>query len=150
HEPARKWQEVDWVAKRSWMCRREMRKRFGRTSGKAYQEAAFTQMREDRDNGAADPRQKAGVWEIWCRSENRVVWVSEGVDVLLHEGSPHLTLDNFFPCPKPAYATLQRRSLIPVPDVLFCKDQLEEINELTGRIHALADAIKVRFFYPSG
>lgn len=150
HEPARKWQEVDWVAKRSWLTRREMRKRFRKTSGDAYQGATFETQKEDRDNGAADPMEKAGVWEIWSKGDNKVLWVTEGVDVLLDEDKPHLTLDNFFPCPKPAYGTVQRRSLVPVPDMVFYKDQLEEINELTGRIHALADAIKVRFFYPSG
>jgi hypothetical protein len=45
---------------------------------------------------------------------------------------------------------VQRRTLIPVPDFLFYKDQLEEINELTARIGALADALKVRGFYPAG
>jgi hypothetical protein len=34
--------------------------------------------------------------------------------------------------------------------MLFYKDQLEEINELTARIGALADAVKVRGFYPAG
>jgi hypothetical protein len=37
-----------------------------------------------------------------------------------------------------------------VPDVLFYKDQLEEINELTARIAALSEAVKVRGFYPAG
>src|SRR6185312_2201646 len=74
----------------------------------------------------------------------------EGVDVLLDEGAPHLKLEGFFPCPKPAYATVQRGSLIPVPDMLYYKDQLEEINELTGRIAALSQALKVRGFYPAG
>jgi hypothetical protein len=45
---------------------------------------------------------------------------------------------------------VQRRTLIPVPDFLFYKDQLEEINELTARIGALSDALQVRGFYPSG
>jgi len=150
HEPARNWMEVGWVARRGWMTRKEMRKRFRATSGDAYQQAAFEVRREDRDNGAADQTLKAGVWEIWSKTENRVVWVAEGVDVLLDDDEPHLKLEGFFPCPKPAYATVQRRSLIPVPDMVYYKDQLEEINELTGRIHALASAVQVRGFYPAG
>ena len=57
---------------------------------------------------------------------------------------------NFFPCPEPAYGTCQRGSLVPVPDVLQYRDQLEELNLLTGRIHALSDALEVKGFYPSG
>jgi hypothetical protein len=87
---------------------------------------------------------------LWCKSENIVVWVSEGCDEVLDQGKPHLALEDFFPCPKPAFGTLQRRSLIPVPDMVFYKDQLEEINEITARIAALTEAVRVRGFYPAG
>jgi hypothetical protein len=150
HDPARKWEEVDWTSKRSWMDRKAMRKRFFKTSGDAYKTASFSVLKEDKDNSASNNKLKAGVWEIWCKSENRVYWVTEGVDVCLDEDKPHLTLEGFFPCPKPAYSTVQRRSLVPVPDMTFYKDQLEEINELTARISALAGAVRVRGFYPAG
>lgn len=150
HDPARKWAEVGWVAKRSWLTRAEMRKRFSSISGKAYQNASYGIRKDARDQGADDGLSKAGVWEIWSKTHNKVVWVVDGCEVMLDEGKPHLTLEGFFPCPRPAYATLQRRSLVPVPDVSFYKDQLEEVNQLTARIDALTDAIKVRGFYPSG
>jgi hypothetical protein len=150
HDPSRNWKEVDWVAKRSWMTKREMRRRFYSTSGKAYQEASFDIQREDRDNGAAGKRTKAGVWELWSKSQDKVVWVTYGVAVVLDEDKPHLSLEGFFPCPRPAYGTTQRRSLVPLPDMIFYKDQLEEINELTARIAALTDSVKVRGFYPAG
>jgi len=150
HEPARKWSEVGWVARRGWMSRKAMRKRFRATSGDAYASASFEVRKDDKDNGAADNSLKAGVWEIWSKDQKRVVWVAEGVDVLLDDDKPHLRLEGFFPCPKPAYGTLQRRSLVPVPDMVYYKDQLEEINELTGRISALASAVQVRGFYPAG
>lgn len=150
HDPARSWKECAWVAKRSWLTREEMRRRFRRASGEAWRDAEFAVRREDRDNGAAGSGAKAGVWEIWHRSENRVVWVAPGCERVLDDGEPHLTLEGFFPCPRPAYGTLQRRSLVPVPDFAFYKDQLEEINELTARISALTEAVKVRGFYPAG
>ena len=40
--------------------------------------------------------------------------------------------------------------LVPVPDVMQYRDQLEEINLLTGRIHALSDAVECKGFYPAG
>lgn len=145
---ARVWKEVDWVSKRSWMTKPEMRKRFRKTSGDAYKDAAYEIRKNDDDND--DGKLKAGVWELWCKSKNKVVWVTEGVDVVLDEDKPHLKLEGFFPCPRPAFSTVQRRSLVPVPDMLFYKDQLEEINELTARIGALSDALQVRGFYPAG
>lgn len=149
HEAARNWQEVGWVAKRSWLTRKEMRKRFSKPSGAAYQKADYA-IRKDAESEADDGKRKAGVWEIWSKTENKVIWVTKGVEVVLDEDEPHLTLEGFFPCPRPAYASMQRRSLIPVPDILFYKDQLEEINELTARIAALSEAVKVRGFYPAG
>lgn len=150
HEPARNWKEVDWVAKRSWLTKREMRKRFYSTSGDAYKSAAFEIQKDDRDNGAAGRRTKAGVWEIWCKSRNKVIWVTEGVNVVLDQDEPHLSLEGFFPCPRPAYGTTQRRSLVPIPDMYYYKDQLEEINELTSRIASLTESVKLRGFYPAG
>ncbi len=147
HDPARTWKEVDWVDSISYMTKKDMRKRFKATSGEVYKDASY----EDRkDEETDDGKLKAKVHEIWSRSQNRVVWVTEGCDKLLDDAEPHLKLDGFFPCPRPAYATVQRRSLVPVPDMVFYKDQLEEINELTARIGALSDAVKVRGFYPAG
>jgi hypothetical protein len=146
-DPARTWKEVDKVAKRSWLTEDEMEERFEKTSGDAYERAVY-QARKDDDGEECE--KKAGVWEIWCKSENCVCWVAEGVDVCLDMGEPHLELEGFFPCPRPAYSTVQRRSLVPVPDMLFYKDQLEEINELTAKIGALSEALQVRGFYVAG
>ena len=79
-----------------------------------------------------------------------MLWVAHGCEDILDESDPHLSLQNFFPCPKPAYGTVQRGSLIPVPDVMQYRDQLDEINLLTARIHALSDSVEVKAFYPAG
>jgi hypothetical protein len=147
-DPARTWKEVDKVAKRSWLDKKAMKKRFKGVDAEVLAQASY-ETRKD-EHGEDDGIKKAGVWEIWCKSENKVVWVTEGIEETLDEDKPHLELEDFFPCPRPAYATLQRRSLVPVPDMLFYKDQLEEINELTARIDALSDALQVRGFYPAG
>src|SRR6185312_6109947 len=149
HEPSRNWKECDWVAKRAWLTKPEMRKRFKKTSGLMYQNADYA-IRKDAQSDADDGKRKAGVWEIWSKSQDKVVWVSEGCEKCLDDDKPHLELEGFFPCPRPAYGTVQRRSLVPVPDMLFYKDQLEEINELTARIASLTEAVKVRGFYPAG
>jgi hypothetical protein len=146
---ARNWKEGDWVAKRSWMTEPAAKKRFKKASGDAYKSLAYS-VRKDAETDSDDGTSKAGIWELWSRSQNKVVWVSAGASVCLDEGKPHLTLEGFFPCPRPAFGTLQRRSLVPVPDMMFYKDQLEEINEITTRIAALTEAVKVRGFYASG
>lgn len=151
HEPARKWSEVGWVARRAWMTRSQMRKRFRPHSGEAFNKANFTDRKDKNEEyGMHDSSAKAGVWEVWHRSDNRVYWVNEDVKVILDEDEPHLNLDGFFPCPRPAYGTLQRRSLIPVPDYKRYAYHLDQINELTSRIYTLLEQVRLLGFIPAG
>jgi hypothetical protein len=150
HEPARKWEEVGWVARRAWMTRKDMRKRFRKDSGDAYQQANFTIKREEEENGASDGSRKASVWEVWHKVENKVYWVSEGVDVLLDVDKPHLSLKGFFPCPKPAFGTLGRRTLVPTPDYERYATHFAKINTLTSRIYLLLESVKMKGLIPSG
>lgn len=150
HEPARCWADVGWVARRAWMTKTEMRKRFGKTSGKAYQQAQTEIRRDDKDNGGADDSKKAGVWEVWHKADNKVYWAAPGCPVLLDEDKPHLTLKDFYPCPRPAYGTLRRRSLVPVPDYMRYAAHLSKISTLTSRIYLLLDKIKMKGLVPAG
>lgn len=150
HEPARCWADVGWVARRAWMTKTEMRKRFGKASGKAYQQAKTEIRRDDKDNGGADDSKKAGVWEVWHKADNKVYWVAPDCPVMLDEGKPHLTLKDFFPCPRPAYGTLRRRSLVPVPDYQRYAAHLSKISTLTSRIYLLLDKIKLKGLVPAG
>jgi hypothetical protein len=93
---------------------------------------------------------KAEVWELWHKGQETVVWVHKGSKELLDRRDPWLDLDGFYPCPKPAYSVCEPESLIPVPDYLFYRDQLEEVNTLTGRISALSDALRMKGFYSAG
>ena len=150
HSISRNWREVNWVAAASYLTRVEARNRFHKYSGDAYREADYKVDREGKEVGGADDRERAKFWEIWDKGSRRVVWVADGVEDILDEDNAHLELQNFFPCPKPAYATVQRGSLIPVPDVMQYRDQLDEINLLTGRIHALSECLEAKGFYPAG
>jgi hypothetical protein len=149
HEPARKWSEVGWVAKRAWLTRDQGLRRFG----DVFAKVDLKERREHKNEGeGADYKgeRKGEVWEIWSKSRNCVSWVSEGLAEVLDLREPFLKLEGFFPCPRPAYSTLERRRLVPVPDYYFYRDQLDEINELTARISALAEALRMKGFFAAG
>ena len=150
HSISRCWYEVSWVAAASYMTRSQARDRFRPYSGDTYQDAEYRVDKEHERLGGADNRERAKFWEIWDKANRRVVWVAEGCEEILDEDDAHIELQGFFPCPQPAYGTLQRGSLVPVPDAMQYRDQMEEINELTGRIHALSKALQVKGFYPGG
>ena len=150
HSVSRCWAEVTWVAAASYLTREQARKRFKPYSGDEYQDADYRVDRDSKEVGGADNRERAKFWEIWDKQRKRCVWVAEGCENILDEDKSHLDLPGYFPCPKPAYGSLQRGSLVPVPDVMQYKDQLEELNLLTSRIHALTDALEAKGFYPAG
>ena len=138
------------MAAASYLTRDEARKRFKPYSGDAYQEADYKVDKDSKEVGGADARERAKFWEIWHKPSRRVLWVAQGCEDILDEDDPHLDLCGFFPCPKPAYGCTQRGSLVPVPDVMQYKDQLEELNLLTNRIHHLSEAVVAKGFYPVG
>jgi hypothetical protein len=150
HSLSANWREVTWVAAASYLTRSEARKRFRKHSGDMYQQAEYKVDKDAKEVGGGDNRERAKFWEIWSKGDEKVIWAAHGCEDLLDESDPHLDLENYFPCPRPAYGTLQRGSLVPVPDVMQYKDQLDEINMLTARIHALSDALEVKGFYPAG
>jgi len=143
HSLDRKWKEIEWVARRVWLTRKKGIARFGEEFS-----AAEFKRRDDEEEGRSN--KKAQVWEIWSKDEQTVVWVTPGVDKLLDRQDPYLDLKQFFPCPKPAFGTVERGKLIPVPDFVYYRDQVDEINEMTARISALAEALRMKGFYASG
>jgi hypothetical protein len=145
HEPVRDWLEVGWVARRVWLTAEKGRARFrDRWKGVHYVES------ENDTDDAYKVEKKAEVWELWHKGKNVVVWLHPKGEELLDMREPWLTLDGFFPCPKPAYAVCEPETLIPVPEYLFYRDQLEEVNTLTGRIGSLAEALRLKGFYSAG
>jgi hypothetical protein len=146
HEPVRYWHELGWQAFGAWMTEKQMGERF---KGADYRHAAFISRKSshDGDDDNQDESLKALVWEVWSKTDNKVYWVTEGVDTILDEDEPYLALKDFFPGPRPAYGTLRRRTLIPVPDYIRYERHLQQINFLTSRIYTLLERVRVVGMY---
>jgi len=145
HDPARKWSEVGWVAKRAYLERKAFSKRFPDAVGKGVRS-----MKLEDALGQKHGSPKVAVWEIWDKMTKKVIWIAENHADILDQKDPHLDLEGFFPCPRPIYGTLPEKSLVPVPDFVYYKDQVEEVNELTARISKLSEALKLKGFYAGG
>jgi hypothetical protein len=145
HLPARTWDEVTWVARRVYMTLDEGTDRFGDVFEKVP--LTNTSNRKDGDKETTKADKKAEIWEIWSKAEKCVYWIAEQYDVILDHRDDPLGLCNFFPCPKPYFATTTTGTLIPVADFLLYQDQADEIDELTGRIKHLTKALKVMGIY---
>jgi hypothetical protein len=145
--PARTWEEVTWCARRVYMSKEEVVKRFG----DEFKDITLTHVPQGLDDmlksgfskSDAEAMKKAEIWEIWDKTSECVYWVAEGEDKLLdHKNDPY-GLDNFWPLPRPLFATQTTETLVPVPDYVLYQDQADEIDKLTNRISLLIEAVKV-------
>ncbi|HLO79206.1 MAG TPA: hypothetical protein VK196_22335 [Magnetospirillum sp.] len=154
HQPVRRWEEVDWVAKAAYMTEAEGKERFGAAwkgvelDNKADSAADSEAVKDPSLVGAQSA--KATVYEIWCKSKKQTIFMAKACDHLLEVGPPLLDFEGFFPCPKPVYTTTTNNSLLPTPDYAYYQDQAEEIDDLTDRIDRLTDNLKLVGFYPAG
>ncbi len=143
HGPGRTWREVEFVWRRVFLSREQLVERFGEDRGK--------QIKLDHRSegmGEAEPAEKACIYEVWDKVGRQTLWLSRsGPKEFLDERSEMYRLGGFFPCPMPLYATLGNDRLIPVPDFVYYQDQAEEIDQLTGRIAKLSEALKMAGVY---
>lgn len=151
HNVCRNWGEVTTVWRKVYKTKAEGIERFGEEEWKEAQ-VSLDHKRDDDSDQSADrgEAQKATIYEIWDKPSNKVYFLAKAGRKPLEVSKPYLNLTGFFPCPKPAFGTLQESSLKPVPDYVFYQDQVEEIDTLTARIGALIDQLKIAGLYPSG
>lgn len=146
HSPARTWEEVTWVARRVYMAVEEGVERFGED----FRQVPLTHSPDKNQADTSfikDEQNKAEVIELWHKPDKKVIWLAEGYQQILDERDDPLELQEFFPCPKPLYATTSTKSLIPIADYILYQDQAKEIDEITGRIRHLTKSLQVKGFY---
>jgi hypothetical protein len=146
HSPSRNWKEVWWVARRRYYDEID----FVEIFGEEYLDKVQFEEREvgPEDEEMGDPETE--VWEVWSRVDGKRAFISQECDEFLKVEDPPFDVRNFYPCPRPAYGTCEMGSLRPVPHFLYIKDQVEEVDELTARISALSEALRLRGFYAAG
>ena len=140
--PARTWDEVRWIGFRNYLTRDQCIERFGETIGNAIP-LGTTKRSQSKGGIEDDPWQKAEVWEIWCREEEKVYWIAEGMDVICDAVEDPLQLEGFFPCPQFMLANVTSKQYAPRADYILAQDQYNELNDVTSRIVLLEKAIKV-------
>lgn len=146
HTPAPLWQDVKAVWRWVFMGREELTRRFGekgRDLPLNHKPDAF----EDNEEKQSIFKQ-AAIMEVWDKTTKRVLWISKDrPEGPLDDKPDILGLQNFFPCPKPIYATKTNEKLVPVPDFAQYQDQAKEVDELTERISLLVSALRVAGVY---
>ena len=139
HNVCRTWDEVYCIWRKVFLTRRELVKRFGQKIGNRIP-LDYTPEGVGKDQGTA--LKKACIYEMWDSRTKEAIWVSKSHPDVLDKRPDPLKLTDFFPCPKPLFATLGTDSLFPVPYYTEYQDQALELDNLTARIASLTKAIK--------
>jgi len=145
--PARCFEEVRWIARKTYLTRDQLVKRFGAKKGKAV---SLDYSPKRTDNSVETKNmvfQQAVVYEIWDKPSEKVYWLCKSYEGLLDEKDDFLELDDFFPCPPILMATCSNGQYLPIPDYQYAKDQYRELNEINTRISLLVRACRVAGVY---
>jgi len=143
--PCRCWTERRWVARRVYMDRDALKKRFGEEKGATIplDYAPQDKLIADSNSPKNDALQKAIIYEIWDREKRDVMWISKAHSGLLDKRPDPLRLKGFEPCPAPMIANVTTSNCVPRPDFYFIQDQYNELDEINDRLSMLVKACKV-------
>jgi hypothetical protein len=143
--PCRVWDERRWIGRKVYMSREELVKRFGEK--KANEVPLSTKERKDTFPEGSEPKEmaleKGMVYEIWDRTERKVIWFVKGLQELLDERNDPLGLVGFEPCPRPMLANISTSNSVPRPDYYMIQDQYSELDLINNRISKIVQACKV-------
>jgi len=145
--PARTYEEVRWIARKTYMSRDKLIKRFGKKVGKGIPLNFSNKKTETNIETKHLVFQQAVIYEIWDKESEHVIWFCKDHEELLDDQEDFLELDGFFPCPKPMFANYSNGLYIPIPDYEYARDQYRELNEINTRISLLVKACRVAGAY---
>ena len=146
HSVARTWEEVTCVWRWVYMTREALIERFGKKMGeKIPYDAGPDTLKQYGQTTKEHTRAK--ICELWDKDSGKVFWFSKSMGELIDERDDPLELEQFFPCPRPLYATMTSDTLVPVPDFVLYQDQAVELDILSDRIDGLVKALRVRGVY---
>lgn len=166
--PAASWEQLPWLAFEVPMTRGAIAERFG---PEVAEKIAFTDaglgdasrapgdMERDRQGGfgvdaasgevAASVFDTVPVWEVWDRTEGRVLWWTKAYTAgLLDQEDDTLLLEGFFPCPRLLVATTKGQALTPRPDIRYYERRAREVDDASAKVRSILDALSVSGLFP--
>ena len=147
HTIARTWEEVTAVWRKVYLGRPALVERFGEELGGKIPLDTKPETTKSFNEKMGEGSSEACIYEIWDKTTGEVIWLSKSMGKILDTKPDPLQLENFWPCPKPLYATITTDSLIPVPDFALYQDQARQLDTLADRIDGFIQALKVRGVY---
>lgn len=130
-QPAKRWEDVDWVAFDFKMSRREVAEQW------------------DVDleyEGKEEEKDKVTVTEIWDRKEKQVVVICKEHKEPLEVREDALGLQGFFPMPEPIVPYRERKTYTPIPEFYYYEKLMDQLQSLAERHDLLVKSLRDRGF----
>lgn len=146
HNVARTWEEVFVVWRIVYMFEEGVKERFGKAIA---DKLAYDATPEDKKKELTqqEVKKQARIYEIWDKQKKKSFWFSRSKKQLLDERADPLGLQEFFPCPRPLYATMSNDTLVPVPDFALYQDQARQLDTIADRIDGLVRMLQIKGCY---
>lgn len=145
HTPARTWEEVGQVWRWVYMTEEAIKARFPDKWKDIPLDSGPDPL--NKYNNKEKVNDRAKICELWDKEKQKVIWLSKAMKDIIEEVDDPLDLEEFFPCPKPLFATTTSDDLVPVPDFVLYQDQANELDILSDRIDGLVKSLRVRGIY---
>jgi hypothetical protein len=146
HSLARTWEEVTSVWRKVYLSKKAVAERFGEEIANliSYDTKPAITADTSQKVAGAEHQHLACVYEIWDKESGTAKWLSKSMGRILDERPDPLRLENFFPCPRPLFATMTTDNLVPVPDYKMYQDQAKQLDKLSAKIDGLIDMLVVK------
>lgn len=141
HSVARTWEEVTKVWRIVYMSKDAVTERFGEEWAAKI---PYDSSPDKKDRIKSEQTGQAKIYEIWDKESNTACWLSKSLGKIIEEREDPLQLAQFWPCPRPLFATLSNETLVPVPDFVLYQDQADELDVLSERIDGLIKSLQVK------
>lgn len=146
--PAKQWQDVRWIAFRHYLSRAELQKLDATIGAKVNLDYTLPEAEKDNGENTPDQIKRALVWEIWDKERREVLFIAPAYEAApITVTKDPLGLGQFFPVPRPLQPVENPGSLTPIEPYRLYSGLAEELERLTKRSYALANAIKWRGAY---
>jgi hypothetical protein len=140
-QPAKTWESVNWCAIEHFLTKEELTEQFDEAKAEKCP-LGYSAEGDKLSDSQEDGKSRAKVYEIFDKKNRKLIFLCDGYNQPLGEEDDPLSLQGFYPFPKPMMTNVLSDKCIPSAD--FCKyeDQANELDEVTGRIRALTKEVK--------
>jgi hypothetical protein len=142
-QPANRWENVNWCAIDHFLSKEELIEQFGQEKADLCP-LGYTEEGSKTADKEQDGKSRARIHEIFDKTKRKVIFICQGYPQLLGQEDDPLSLQGFYPFPKPMMTNVLSDKCVPKADFLFYEGQADDLDQQSIRIRALTKELKWR------